>query len=81
MLVSIAQAGTVEIVSDSRRMMAIANGLAIAGLPKVLELIKEGAGDPIWNLSEAIQNLVSTNQETRLGVSSRVDNKHEGALE
>ena len=61
MLVSIAHAGTVEIVSDSRRMMAIANGLAIAGLPKVLELIKEGAGDPIWNLSEAIQNLVSTN--------------------
>ena len=61
MLVAIAQAGTVDIVSDSRRMMAIANGLAIAGLPKALDLIKEGGGDPIWNLSEAVQNLVASN--------------------
>src|SRR5215831_18668044 len=37
MLVAIAQAGTVDIVAEPRKMMAIANGLAVAGLPKVIE--------------------------------------------
>lgn len=61
MLIAIAHAGTVDIVSEPRRMMTIANGLAVAGLPKVLEMLKEGGGDPIWNLSEAVEKLVPTN--------------------
>ncbi len=34
-------------------MMALANGLAVAGLPKVIEMLKEGDAEPIWNLSDA----------------------------
>jgi hypothetical protein len=68
MLIAIAHAGKVDIVSDPRRMMTIANGLAVAGLPKVLEMLKEGGGDPIWNLSEAVDQLTSRTSETHEGV-------------
>jgi len=59
MLIAIAQAGTIDIVSEPRRMMAIANGLAVAGLPKVIDMLKDGAGDAIWNLSEAVEKLAA----------------------
>lgn len=62
MLLAIAYTGSVEIVSEPRRMMDIANGLAVAGLPKVLNMLKEGGGEPIWNLSDSIQKLVSQNR-------------------
>ena len=39
-------------------MTIIANGLAIAGLPRLLDMIKSEGGDPIWNLSEAIEALI-----------------------
>jgi hypothetical protein len=35
-------------------MMALASGLAVAGLPKVIEMLKDGEGEPIWNISDAI---------------------------
>lgn len=59
MLVAIAHTGGVDIVSEPRRMMAIANGLAVAGLPKVLEMLKDGDGDPIWNLSGSVELLIT----------------------
>jgi hypothetical protein len=58
MLIAIAQTGSVDIVSEPRKMMTLANGLAIAGLPKLLTMLQEGGGDPIWNLSESIESLV-----------------------
>lgn len=58
MLIAIALTGGVDVVSEPRRMMAIANGLAISGLPKVLDMLKEGDGDAIWNLSEAVEKLI-----------------------
>lgn len=57
MLVAIAHSGTVEIVAEPRRIMALANGLAVAGLPRVLDMLKQ-EGEAIWNLSEAIENLI-----------------------
>ncbi len=33
---------------------ALASGLAVAGLPKVIEMLKDGEGEPIWNISDAI---------------------------
>lgn len=54
MLVAIAHSGSIEIVSEPRKMMTLANGLAIAGFPLVLDMLKEGTGDQIWNLSDAI---------------------------
>lgn len=59
MLIAIAQAEAIDVVSEPRRMMAIANGLAVAGLPKVIDMLKTGGGDPIWNLSEAMEDLVA----------------------
>jgi hypothetical protein len=58
MLLAIAHTGTVEIVAEPRRIMALANGLAAAGLPKVIDMIKQGEGEAIWNLSEAVETLI-----------------------
>lgn len=58
MLIAIGKSGDVQIVSEPRKMMALANGLAIAGLPKVIEMLKEGGADPIWNLSDAIDEML-----------------------
>lgn len=58
MLIAISKSGDVEIVSQPRRMMAIANGLAVAGLPKVIEMLQEEEAEPIWNLSESLDELI-----------------------
>lgn len=54
MLVAIAVEDNVEIVGEPRRIMAIANGLAAAGVPHVVDMLRDGDQDPIWNLSESI---------------------------
>jgi len=54
MLIAITTMDSVEIVGEPRRMMAIANGLAAAGIPHVVEMLRDGDQDPIWNLSEAL---------------------------
>ena len=58
MLIAIAVAGKVEIVAEPRRVMAMANGLAVAGMPMLLEMLKDGRGDPIWNLSDSLERLI-----------------------
>jgi hypothetical protein len=58
MLIAIGKTGDVQIVSEPRKMMALASGLAVAGLPKVIEMLKEGEAEPIWNLSDAIDTLL-----------------------
>ena len=58
MLIAIGKSGDVQIVSEPRRMMALANGLAVAGLPKVIEMLKDGDAEPIWNLSDAIDGIL-----------------------
>lgn len=61
MLIAIGQSGDVEIVSKPREMMTLASGLAIAGLPKVIEMLKDGDAEPIWNLSDAVDSLLKEN--------------------
>ena len=58
MLIAIGKTGDVQIVSEPRKMMALASGLAVAGLPKIIEMLKDGASEEIWNLSDAIDNLL-----------------------
>ena len=58
MLIAIAQADNVEIVGEPRRMIAIANGLAAAGIPNIVDLLCDGDQDPIWNLSEGLEILL-----------------------
>jgi len=58
MLIAIGETGDIQIVSEPRKMMTLANGLAVAGLPKVIEMLKEGEAEPIWNLSDALDDLL-----------------------
>lgn len=58
MLIAIGNTGNVQIVSEPRKMMALANGLAVAGLPKVIEMLKDGDAEPIWNLSYAVVDVL-----------------------
>lgn len=59
MLIAIYQEDNVEITIEPRRMISIANGLAAAGIPRVVEMLKDGDQDPIWNLSESLDALLS----------------------
>lgn len=61
MLIAIEESGDIQIVSEPRKMMALANGLAVAGLPKVIEMLKDGDAEPIWNLSDAVDELLRDN--------------------
>ena len=58
MLIAIGKTGDVQIVSEPQKMMALARGLAVAGLPKVIEMLKDGDAEPIWNLSDAVDGLL-----------------------
>ena len=62
MLVAISIEGHVEVVGEPRRMMAIANGLAANGVPHIVEMLRDGDQDPIWNLSEAVDEIVRKNK-------------------
>jgi hypothetical protein len=62
MLLAIGLTGDVHIVSEPRRMMSLASGLAVAGLPRVIEMLKEGDAEPIWNLSDALDRLLRDKQ-------------------
>ena len=54
MLAAIAVDDSVEVVGYPNRMMAIANGLAAAGVPIIVGMLQEGDQEDIWNLSEAL---------------------------
>ena len=56
MLVAIAVEDDVSVVLEPHKMMRIANGLAAAGVPLVVEML-HGA-EPIWNLSEGLETLL-----------------------
>lgn len=58
MLIAIGKTGNVQIVSEPRRIIALASGLAVAGLPRVIEMLKDGSAEPIWNLSDSIYELL-----------------------
>ena len=59
MLVAIAIEDNVEIVGDPHRMMAIANGLAAAGVPHIVQMLRDGSNqDPIWNLSDSLDEIL-----------------------
>ena len=58
MLIAIAVENDVEIVGEPRRMMAIANGLAAAEIRPVVEMLRDTNQDPIWNLSDALNDIL-----------------------
>ena len=58
MLAAINVDSTVEVVDDANRMMAIANGLAAAGVPHIVEMLGSGEQEPIWNLSDSLADVL-----------------------
>ena len=59
MLLAIAMEHDVTIVERPNRIMAMANGLAAVGVPKVVEMLQDGDQAPIWNLTDALESLLS----------------------
>ena len=57
-MVAIAIEDNVEVVGNPHRMMAIANGLAAAGVPHIVEMLSDGNQDPIWNLSDSLYEIL-----------------------
>ena len=45
-------------------MMTLVSGLAVAGLPKVIEMLKDGDAEPIWNLSDSIDGILRKQNAT-----------------
>ncbi len=73
MLIAIAVEDDLEVVLNPRRMMDIANGLAAAGVPHIIEMLNAGNEEPIWNLSEALDELLRTdNCEAEPSVEKRL---------
>lgn len=62
MLVALSIDKAIEVVDDPPRMMTIANGLAAAGAPLIVEMLSEGEDRPIWNISEALEELLDKGQ-------------------
>ena len=60
MLIAIAVEGNLEVVLNPGRMMGIANGLAAAGVPEIIKMLNDGHQSPIWNLSDAFENLLQS---------------------
>ena len=58
MLLAIAIEHDVTVVERPNRIIAMANGLAAVGVPKVIEML-QGDLAPIWNLTDALEGLLS----------------------
>ena len=59
MLLALQMDGNDDVISNAPRMISIANGLAAAGVPLVVDMLNEGSQPKIWNLSEAFGHLLS----------------------
>ncbi len=55
MLIAISATQDGNVVTQPRKVIDLANELAIAGIPRVVNMLETGDSDPIWNLSEAVK--------------------------
>ena len=58
MLIALGRTRDENIVSRPAEIMAMASGLALAGLPRVVEMLTDKDADEIWNLSDALDDLL-----------------------
>ncbi len=64
MLVATGRTGDIQVVSEPRKMMmTLFSNLAVTGLPKVVEMLKDGDAEPIWNLSDSIEGMLRVRRE------------------
>lgn len=66
MLIAVAKEENLEIVGEPKRVVDIANALAAAGVPHIIEMLQSGELDPIWNLSESIDEMLREEQENSI---------------
>jgi len=59
-MVAITYIDDVSIVCEPKQIMNLASDLAVAGFPRVFDMLKQGSGDPIWNLSDAVQAMIES---------------------
>lgn len=57
-LVAIGETRDPDVVKDPRRMMKIANGLAFAGMPRLIEILEANADDEAFALADEFADLV-----------------------
>jgi hypothetical protein len=59
MLLAISHAGSAEVTNDPHEMMRIANGYAIAGLPRLISLLENRGGDTaLDHLSDEVEKMI-----------------------
>ena len=59
-LIALQVKGEPEILSHPSDIISMANGLAAAGVPGIVEMLTDGDEPPIWNMSSAVEQLIST---------------------
>lgn len=57
-LIAISETGETDIVQDPRRMMRIANGLAFAGMPRLIEILEQSCDDEMFGLSDELVGML-----------------------
>ena len=57
-LMAVSHTKGVDIVKDPREILQLASRFAVAGMDKLLEMLKEGESDPVWNLSDELDRLL-----------------------
>ena len=57
-LIAIGETSDPEVVKDPKKMMEIANGLAFAGIPHLIEILEGNADDEIFGLSDALVKMI-----------------------
>ena len=63
-LICLALDNDVEALDRPGGMVAMANGLAAAGVPLIAEMLSDGKQPSIWNLSDAVDELVAQNDKS-----------------
>lgn len=48
-----------EILTNPPEIASLANGLAAAGVPCIVEMLTDGDQLPVWNFTRAMENLLS----------------------
>ncbi len=59
MLIALHVKGQPEILINSPEIISMANGLAAAGVPCIVDMLTDGDEPPIWNISNAMEKLIA----------------------
>lgn len=57
--------GDPDILTRPTDIISMANGLAAAGIPGIVEMLTDGDERPIWNLSNAVERLLANSTSER----------------